>query len=109
MLLQKSGSYYEDFRRMKGVPASEPSDPKRLLTDRSAYISYLEVQLERVSTACMTSQGYRCVKRSAYGGGQGMRWRVCVWARSDRLNQQQSQIDSLQSQVGKGGAHVMFL
>lgn len=59
MLFQRSGSYYEDFRRTKGVPSSEPSDPKRLLTDRSAYISYLEVQLERVSTACLSVQGFR--------------------------------------------------
>lgn len=58
MLFQKSGSYYEDFRRTKGVPISEPGDPKRLLTDRSAYISYLEVQLERVSAACLTANGF---------------------------------------------------
>lgn len=61
MLFQKSGSYYEDYRRMKGVPLTDVGDPKRLLTDRSAYISYLEVQLERVSAACMTSQGFRYV------------------------------------------------
>ena len=29
----------------------------RLLTDRSAYISHLETQLERVTTACLVADG----------------------------------------------------
>jgi hypothetical protein len=68
MLMQKSGSYYEDYRRMRGAPTGEPGDTKRLLTDRSAYISYLEVQLERVSTACLTSQGFRLVLHAVASG-----------------------------------------
>ena len=35
-----------------------PLDSKRLLTDRSAYISFLEVQLERVTTSCLSVQGF---------------------------------------------------
>uniref|UniRef100_H3H540 Uncharacterized protein n=1 Tax=Phytophthora ramorum TaxID=164328 RepID=H3H540_PHYRM len=31
---------------------------KKLLTDRNAYISFLEVQLERVSAACLTTQTF---------------------------------------------------
>ena len=33
-------------------------DKSRLLTDRAAYLSFLEVQLERVSTSCLTVQGF---------------------------------------------------
>ena len=33
-------------------------ETQRLLTDRAAYLSYLEVQLERVSAACITSQAF---------------------------------------------------
>ena len=32
-------------------------DKSKLLTDRTAYLSFLETQLERVSTACLTVQG----------------------------------------------------
>ena len=60
MLLNHSGSYYEDYKRSKSVKSSVSTDAsnERLLTDRSAYISFLEVQLERVSAACLTSQGF---------------------------------------------------
>ena len=33
-------------------------DRNRLLTDRSAYVSFLEVQLERVTAACLATQGF---------------------------------------------------
>ena len=46
-LLHHSGSYYEQHQRKK-APA-KGLEKQRLMTDRSAYISYLEVQLERVS------------------------------------------------------------
>jgi hypothetical protein len=29
-----------------------------MMTDRNAYMSFLEVQLERVSSACLTVQGF---------------------------------------------------
>jgi len=57
MLHQHSGSYFEDYKRQKGVRGGALEND-RLLTDRSAYISFLEVQLERVSSACMTTQGF---------------------------------------------------
>jgi len=34
-------------------------EPRRLMTDRSAYLSYLEVQLERVSAACLHASASR--------------------------------------------------
>jgi hypothetical protein len=92
MLLNHSGSYYEEYRRGRRPSSARsqsqrrsisstaslnaPTTPnnktrsstssgpgnmresERLLTDRSAYISFLEVQLERVSAACLTSQGF---------------------------------------------------
>ncbi len=33
-------------------------DKQRMMTDRAAYMSFLEVQLERVSASCMTVQAY---------------------------------------------------
>ena len=51
-------------------------EKERLLTDRSAYLSFLEVQLERVSAACMTSQAF-----------------------SSRIDQMQQQVDSVQAKV----------
>ena len=47
---------YSDIHAKRQEPV--PLDSKRLLTDRSAYISFLEVQLERVTTSCLTMQGF---------------------------------------------------
>lgn len=33
-------------------------DKQRMMTDRAAYMSFLEVQLERVSASCLTVQAY---------------------------------------------------
>mmetsp|Transcript_9986 Transcript_9986/g.19599 ORF Transcript_9986/g.19599 Transcript_9986/m.19599 type:complete len:715 (-) Transcript_9986:68-2212(-) len=57
MLANKSGSYYEEYRRSKAREKS-PLEDERLLTDRAAYLSFLEVQLERVSSACLVSQSF---------------------------------------------------
>ena len=57
MLMTGSGSYYEQYKRHKGVKPGGLQD-QRLLTDRAAYISFLEVQLERVSAACLSTQGF---------------------------------------------------
>jgi hypothetical protein len=35
-----------------------PEHPERLMTDRTSYISYLESQLERVTSACLTVQSF---------------------------------------------------
>ena len=52
MLHQHSGSYFEDYKRQKSASRVAPGkgglENERLLTDRAAYISFLEVQLERV-------------------------------------------------------------
>ena len=69
MILSHSSSYYDQYRRKygggrpKGLAPSDGSNTRlleseRLLTDRAAYISFLEVQLERVSSACLTSEGF---------------------------------------------------
>eukprot|EP00696_Hemimastix_kukwesjijk_P008480 gnl/Hemi2/20719_TR6860_c0_g5_i1.p1 gnl/Hemi2/20719_TR6860_c0_g5~~gnl/Hemi2/20719_TR6860_c0_g5_i1.p1 ORF type:complete len:585 (-),score=227.86 gnl/Hemi2/20719_TR6860_c0_g5_i1:79-1833(-) len=52
----KNSSYYDQYLRAKQKPNA--ADTTRLLTDRSAYISYLEVQLERVTASCMTVQSF---------------------------------------------------
>lgn len=50
-------SYYETHRRKQGVTPALVNK-ESLLTDRGAYMSFLEVQLERVSAACLTAQGF---------------------------------------------------
>ena len=50
-------SYYETHRRKQGV-TPELLAKESLMTDRGAYLSFLEVQLERVSAACLTAQGF---------------------------------------------------
>jgi hypothetical protein len=75
MLRPESSSYYGTYIRNK---AQKPSDHEmqRLMTDRAAYLSYLEVQLERVSAACLVSQGF-----------------------SERIEQQQSQIHAVEEKI----------
>ncbi|KAG1709707.1 hypothetical protein DVH05_020360 [Phytophthora capsici] len=58
-MAQSSGSYYDDYMRSNAMlKHCGDKDTKKLLTDRSAYISFLEVQLERVSAACLTTQTF---------------------------------------------------
>lgn len=52
-----SRSYYEDYARKRGT-AKLISDPPSLLTDRGAYVNFLEIQLERVTSACFAMQSY---------------------------------------------------
>jgi hypothetical protein len=54
-----SGSYYEDYMRSNAMlKHGGDRNTKQLLTDRNAYISFLEVQLERVSAACLSAQTF---------------------------------------------------
>lgn len=54
-----SGSYYEEYMRSNALlKHGHEKNTKKLLTDRNAYISFLEVQLERVSAACLTTQSF---------------------------------------------------
>ncbi|KAG6590547.1 Chromatin structure-remodeling complex protein BSH [Phytophthora cinnamomi] len=58
-MAQGSGSYYDDYMRSNALlKHCSEKNTKKLLTDRSAYISFLEVQLERVSAACLTAQTF---------------------------------------------------
>ncbi|CEG36352.1 uncharacterized protein PHALS_02442 [Plasmopara halstedii] len=58
-MAQSSGSYYNDYMRSNAMlKHCGEQNAKKLLTDRNAYISFLEVQLERVSAACLTSQTF---------------------------------------------------
>jgi hypothetical protein len=57
MILSGSKSYYDDFVRKKDTSRTL-HDPPSLLTDRGAYMNFLEVQLERVSAACLGVQSY---------------------------------------------------
>ena len=52
------GSYFDEYLRTKAFEHHQDKGSRRLMTDRNAYISYLEVQLERVSAACLTSNKF---------------------------------------------------
>jgi hypothetical protein len=53
-------SYYETYVRNRDSERSHGSQaqPPTVLTDRNSYINFLEVQLERVSAACLGVQAY---------------------------------------------------
>jgi hypothetical protein len=57
MIVSGSRSYYEEYLRKKDTERAF-AKPPALLTDRNAYINFLEVQLERVSAACFAVQSY---------------------------------------------------
>ena len=73
-----SRSYYKDYirRRDHSTMKKDVLEQKRGLTDRAAYMSFLEVQLERVSAACMTSEAF-----------------------SDRIEQIQSQVMTMEKKI----------
>jgi hypothetical protein len=50
-------SYSEEYFRKKNLKKTLTT-PTQLLTDRGAYLNYLEQQLERVSSACLTVHSY---------------------------------------------------
>lgn len=62
MMFSGSQSYYDQHRHTKGIDniirEQSPSLKQNLLTDRGAYLNYLEVQLERVASACLSVQAY---------------------------------------------------
>lgn len=59
MLNNRSGmSYHDDYVRKSAVPLQGGHSPLPLLTDRGAYLNFLEVQLERVSSAVMGIRSY---------------------------------------------------
>ncbi|POM74789.1 Hypothetical protein PHPALM_8198 [Phytophthora palmivora] len=58
-MAQGSGSYYDDYMRSNAMlKYCGEKNTRKLLTDRNAYISFLEVQLDRVSAACLNTQTF---------------------------------------------------
>ena len=57
MLFSGASSYYDGYVR-KNDTNRTLNDPPSLLTDRGAYVNYLEVQLERISAALLGVQAY---------------------------------------------------
>lgn len=76
MIFSGPKSYYDDYLRKKDT-ARSLTNPPALLTDRGAYLNFLEVQLERVSAACIGVQSYE-----------------------DRINDMQNMIVSLEQRCG---------
>lgn len=57
MYFSGPSAYYSEYMR-KGRGGGTLHDPPSLLTDRGAYVNFLEVQLERVSAACLGVSAY---------------------------------------------------
>ena len=63
--IHRNDSYYEEYKRSRSQNENNPNrhnsktNTHKLMTDRSSYMAFLEVELERVSAACMTVQGYK--------------------------------------------------
>ena len=57
MLSSGPKSYYDEYVRKKDTERAF-AKPPALLTDRNAYINFLEIQLERVSAACFAVNGH---------------------------------------------------
>lgn len=62
MRVNASGSYFEEYMRSNALQKHKAGDNatsvQKVMTDRNAYLSYLEVQLERVSAACLATQSF---------------------------------------------------
>ena len=57
-MLSGPKSYYDEYIRKQGTGRTLQEHPSSLITDRGAYVNFLEVQLERVSSACLNAQSY---------------------------------------------------
>ena len=62
--IHRQDSYYEEYKRNQFekeniINFNKTSNTNKLMTDRSSYMAFLEVELERVSAACMTVQAYK--------------------------------------------------
>jgi len=57
MMLSGQKGYYEDYLRKQSGDTKSRETPA-LLSDRTAYVNFLETQLERVSAACLSVSTY---------------------------------------------------
>ena len=56
--MSTAAKYLDKYSKRHKSPTAEKQDFHNMMTDRQAYISYLEVQLERVTQSCLQSQGF---------------------------------------------------
>lgn len=68
--------YWDKYRERHRSESVEKPDMNKLMTDKQAYISFLEVQLERVTQSVLTTQGF-----------------------SDRIESLQSQVNSSDEKI----------
>uniref|UniRef100_K3X5Y2 Uncharacterized protein n=1 Tax=Globisporangium ultimum (strain ATCC 200006 / CBS 805.95 / DAOM BR144) TaxID=431595 RepID=K3X5Y2_GLOUD len=84
-----SGSYYEEYMRSSALAKhGHEKNAKKLLTDRNAYISFLEVQLERVSAACLTTQSFEARIAELEAAQTASDQKVSSLSKVFRLNQE---------------------
>eukprot|EP01083_Nonionella_stella_P275160 934420_1 len=122
MSVHSKDSYYEEFKRHFSNEGKKKSPKKSttnaLLTDRSAYISFLEIQLERVTASVMTVQGFSERIKELQDQYVGLEERVQSLARALKVSQSmgeqnerivQSEQDSLETRVHDMGRAVTRL
>jgi hypothetical protein len=73
---RRSGCTKYNMAPSSTPPLQVTERPERLLTDRSAYILYLESQLERVTAACMTVHSFEERLEDAANHLQGLEEKV---------------------------------
>ncbi|CAD7953451.1 unnamed protein product [Amoebophrya sp. A25] len=84
MMTVKRNSY--STPRGGGEARLDKAEKNRLLTDRAAYLNFLEVQLERVSSSCLTVQGF-----------------------SERIEQVQTQVNGMEEKVLNCGRLIKLM
>eukprot|EP01083_Nonionella_stella_P161117 527346_1 len=102
----KSSNVISAMKEKKKSP--KKSTTNALLTDRSAYISFLEIQLERVTASVMTVQGFSERIKELQDQYVGLEERVQSLARALKVSQSmgeqnerivQSEQDSLETRA----------
>ncbi|KAK9817733.1 hypothetical protein WJX72_001374 [[Myrmecia] bisecta] len=82
--LAKRQAYDKMMQHMVGA---ENICPDKLMTDRASYISYLESQLERITSACLTMQSFDERIESATSSARGLEEKVLNVARLIKCTQ----------------------
>ena len=58
MMISAPRSYCEEYLRKRDTGRLIANPPTLLIANRNSYVNFLEIQLERVTAACMSVQSY---------------------------------------------------
>ncbi|OQR81767.1 hypothetical protein THRCLA_11424 [Thraustotheca clavata] len=85
-------SYFQEYMRSKAMANASNSshETKKLLTDRGAYISFLEIQLERVSAACLHTKSLEAQLHDVHVAVEAAEAKIATVTKLLKLHQQHS-------------------